>query len=207
MNRPPSRERGPRSTVLSGCVAAVELVALALIFSLLGLHGGLWALPAFAPLLAWMFGCAVSGRTLRPAAVARLRGGARVAAAVFALAVFLPLWSSWSGPALAAWHGQHGGLTVGGYGGAVNDVPSLNGFPAGGDGGIPLPSLPDPFPRFPYGSVIGASPALLVIVCLELVLLGMVAMPGRRRAHAIARPSFDATLVPHDAHVSARDAR
>ncbi|MHB1808924.1 MAG: hypothetical protein ACYCU0_06475 [Solirubrobacteraceae bacterium] len=172
-------ERRPRSRILGGCVAAAELIVLALVFVALGLHGGLWALPAFAPLLGWMLACGASGHALRPGALTRLAGGGRVAATAFALAVFLPLWSSWSGPALAAWHRHQGGLSVGGHGGAAS-VPSLSGFPTGG-GGVALPSLPDPFPRFPYASVVSASPATFAVVCVTLVALGMVAMPGRGR--------------------------
>jgi hypothetical protein len=63
-------------------------------------------------------------------------------------------------------------------------VPSLSGFPAGGGGGVALPSLPDPFPRLPYASVVSASPGLFAVVCVVLVALGMIAMPGRRRRRA-----------------------
>jgi hypothetical protein len=165
--------------VVSGCIAAAELVSLAAIFSILGLHGGLWAIPAFTPLLLWMGGCALAGRTLRPVALSRLQGGGRVAAAAVALVVFLVLWSAWSPMALAAWHGDHGGLQVGGYGGGFHDVPSLRGFPTEAGGGLSLPRLPDPFPRFPYGAVLAASPVLLCVVWSALVVLGMIAMPGR----------------------------
>lgn len=56
----------------------------------------------------------------------------------------------------------------------------------GGPGGfgprIGLPSFSDPLPRFPYAAVLGVDVPVLVLLCVSLLVLGMVAMPGRPRA-------------------------
>lgn len=142
-----------RSVGAAGGIAFLMLVALAVIFTIFGLRTGLWALPVFIPCYGWMACCAVAKRTIRPGLFAKLHAW-RLVAIVPSLAIFVVAWPSWASAAHAAWARAHGGIHL-----------------------LSTGSI-----RFPFATVIGADPALFVLLCVSLVLLGMIAMPGHPHA-------------------------
>lgn len=184
-----------RPVMLSGCIAVCELIVLGVVFAVFGLHTGLWALPAFLPLYGWLFLCAAARRTLRPRALSALHGPDRLAAVLVVLVVFCLVWGGWSGVARGAWRAHGGGWSLlggieppasegFGLGEGAAQPGSLSGFPTGAI----VSSLPDPLPSFPFGAVLTADVPLLVLAWVALLVLGMVAMPGRPRVRATLAP-------------------
>lgn len=153
----------PRSLGAGAGQAVLFLAGLALVFSILRLQTGIWAVPAFLPLYGWMAMCALARHTLRPAALARLEGPCRAAALLVSIGLLWLIWPLWAGPAHAAWQAAEGGF-----------------FPAGAS------PMTIALPHFPYGAVAGAAPLALVLVGGWVVLMAMLALPGHAEGVPLA---------------------
>lgn len=170
----------PRRSVGAGAgLATLALSGLGVVYAIFGLRTGVLALPAFVPLYAWMLACAVSRRTLRPWRLSRLHGWHRAAALLASVGVFLLLWPAWSTAVLSVWGRADGGIAL--PGGGTFRHPSAGMF------------------SVPFGSAVSAAPVLFVLACGWLILLMMLALPGRPGdAAALARPVVSRSLrEPH----------
>ena len=143
-----------RGMVLLGAVIGLVLLGLSAVFEMVGLQFGMWAFPAFVPLLVWAFGCAVSGRVWRPVELDLLRWPERLKTAGVLLVVVWLVWPLWAGPTVRAWRADHGGFAS----------MKLTGTPS-----------------FPLQAALGASPIALGLVAFILLAVGMVLAPNRGR--------------------------
>ena len=139
-----------RVLLVIGGIAVLLIVALNALFTMVGLQLGWWSVPAFAPLLLWLFACAVSNRVLRPVELDGLRRRHRLCGAGGLTVTLWLVWPLWAGPTARAWKAEHGGITAA-FG-----------------------------PRYPLGAILGASPVAMGLVAFLALALGMILAPHIR---------------------------
>lgn len=143
-----------RATVLLCVVVGLLLFGLSATFGAVGLQFGLWALPAFLPLLIWMFGCAVFGCVWRPVELDLLYWQERLMAVGALFVVMWLVWPLWAGPTVKAWRADHGGFAS-----------------------IKLTGTPS----FPLNAVLDSSPIAMGLIAFILLAVGMVLAPNLKR--------------------------
>lgn len=140
-----------RGLLVVGCLVALMLLGLKALFAALGLQFGLWALPALAPALVWLFASALAGRPLRPLQLDTLAVRRRLAGGVGLLVLLWSLWPLWANPTAAAWRAAHGGFA------SVARTGT---------------------PSFPLHAALGASPVALGVVAFLILAAAMTIAPN-----------------------------
>lgn len=159
-------QRPPASwlVILPGGLFACVMLTLGC--KLVGLHCGLWAVPALFPSMIWIALCRRRHMLLLPGVIAGVHGRRRGALTV-GLAVALQLiWPSWARTAEAAWRTGHAGISTA--------------------HGLSLP----------YGSVLAAAPATLAVLACLLLMFLMVIAPRKTRRRFNMPPATQPVRYP-----------
>ncbi|MGO9322469.1 MAG: hypothetical protein ACLQBY_16955 [Solirubrobacteraceae bacterium] len=150
-----------KALLVVGSAAALVIVALHALFSVVGLQLGWWSAPVFVPVFVWALCSAAMNRVLRPVELDGLRWPARLKGAALLAFLLWVCWGWWAGPVARAWKTAHGG-----FHGIASDGP-----------------------RYPLHAVLGASPVMMGLVAFLLLALGMVLAPNvHRRDREPPRP-------------------
>jgi hypothetical protein len=150
-----------KALLLIGSAAALVILALHALFTLVGLQFGWWAAPVFLPVFAWALCSAATNRVLRPVELDGWRWPARLKGAGLLAVVLWVCWGLWAGPVARAWKTAHGGF---------------NSTAGGG-------------PRYPLHAILAASPIVMGLIAFLLLALGMVLAPNvRSREREPPRP-------------------